>query len=205
MPEELLTIFKVCLLILLYLFFFRVLRAVWTEVNSIPTTAGGSAPAAKRRRGAGRAKGRAAAPAATVAAPPAGVPASAAATAAGSGIGRPTRAAAAPAAHSTGTGDAQPATTPTKLVAAEPSHIAGLHYALHPGMTLGRGSAASVVLDDSFLSQQHVAFEHRDADWFVVDLQSTNGTYLNGAKVERPARLRVGDRVQIGNIVLEAR
>ena len=35
MPEELLTIFKICLLILLYLFFFRVLRAVWTEVNAV--------------------------------------------------------------------------------------------------------------------------------------------------------------------------
>ena len=42
MPDELLTVFKLCFLALLYLFFFRVLRAVWTEVTAsmapAPTT-----------------------------------------------------------------------------------------------------------------------------------------------------------------------
>ncbi len=48
MPEPLLNVLKICLLILLYLFFFRVLRAVWAEVNLARTTGSGgsAAPAA---------------------------------------------------------------------------------------------------------------------------------------------------------------
>lgn len=52
MPEPLLNVLKICLLILLYLFFFRVLRAVWAEVNlsrSGAVTAGGSAGKRGRR------------------------------------------------------------------------------------------------------------------------------------------------------------
>ena len=60
MSEQLLTILKLCLLALLYLFFFRVLRAVWVEVNpparargsraGRPVPAGGAAPAPPSRR-----------------------------------------------------------------------------------------------------------------------------------------------------------
>ena len=54
MPESLLTILKFCFLALLWLFFVRVLRAVWTEVNApAPASAsGGAAPAARAARGA---------------------------------------------------------------------------------------------------------------------------------------------------------
>ena len=55
MSEQLLTVLKLCLLALLYLFFLRVLRAVWTEVNPpklapADSGAGRSRKAAKRRR-----------------------------------------------------------------------------------------------------------------------------------------------------------
>ena len=62
MPEQLLTILKVCLLILLYLFFLRVLRAVWTEVKDPATVGAGAvpprprAPAASPRKTPGRRK-----------------------------------------------------------------------------------------------------------------------------------------------------
>lgn len=50
MPEPLLNVLKICLLILLYLFFFRVLRAVWAEVNLARQTAGGAATTTRTRR-----------------------------------------------------------------------------------------------------------------------------------------------------------
>ena len=62
MPEQLLTILKLCLLALLYLFFLRVLRAVWTEVNppkGVPADLPAPVPAAPSARGGRR---RAAAP-----------------------------------------------------------------------------------------------------------------------------------------------
>lgn len=50
MPEPLLNVLKICLLILLYLFFFRVLRAVWAEVNLSRTGGGSGAPPPKPGR-----------------------------------------------------------------------------------------------------------------------------------------------------------
>ncbi|MDZ7676239.1 MAG: FHA domain-containing protein [Acidimicrobiales bacterium] len=55
MPEPLLNVLKICLLILLYLFFFRVLRAVWAEVNLAKAT---TAPPTSTRRTARRARAR---------------------------------------------------------------------------------------------------------------------------------------------------
>lgn len=51
MPEPLLNVLKICLLILLYLFFFRVLRAVWAEVHLARQTTAGAATAGGGRRG----------------------------------------------------------------------------------------------------------------------------------------------------------
>ena len=50
-----------------------------------------------------------------------------------------------------------------------------------------------------------VPFEFRDGHWLVTDLGSTNGTYVNRAKVEQSTRLAIGDQVQVGNVVLEVR
>lgn len=60
MPEPLLNVLKICLLILLYLFFFRVLRAVWAEVNLAKQASGGGSPvaAAKPKRTARRTRAR---------------------------------------------------------------------------------------------------------------------------------------------------
>lgn len=55
MPEPLLNVLKICLLVLLYLFFFRVLRAVWAEVNLARSTA---APAPGSRKGTRRVRSR---------------------------------------------------------------------------------------------------------------------------------------------------
>lgn len=62
MPEPLLNVLKICLLILLYLFFFRVLRAVWAEVHLARQTSAGAAPArtgrTSRRSGTATGAGR---------------------------------------------------------------------------------------------------------------------------------------------------
>ena len=55
MPEQLLTILKICFLVLLYLFFLRVLRAVWTELRTPDVLVG--RPPAPPAAGAGPAEG----------------------------------------------------------------------------------------------------------------------------------------------------
>jgi pSer/pThr/pTyr-binding forkhead associated (FHA) protein len=66
-------------------------------------------------------------------------------------------------------------------------------------VTLGRGSQNTVPLDgDDFASARHARVEARGDGVYVEDLGSTNGTYVNGARVTTPRRLERGDLVRIG-------
>lgn len=58
--------------------------------------------------------------------------------------------------------------------------------------------------DDSFVSQLHARVFRDAGSTMVEDLGSTNGTYLNGKRLTAPERLTKGDRVQIGHTVFEA-
>lgn len=69
-------------------------------------------------------------------------------------------------------------------------------------LVAGRSRDCDITLDDSTVSRRHAAFIDRGGEWWVVDLDSTNGTRVNGAETgER--RLRTGDRVELGEAVLE--
>lgn len=163
MSEQLLTILKLCLLALLYLFFFRVLRAVWAEL-------------------------RAPAPAVPVGAR------------AGDGGGTPTPAPA-PAPSKRGRG------APAELVVVEPVDGAGRSWPIGDEVTVGRAGGCAISLaGDTYVSTLHArVFRTPEGDVRVEDLGSTNGTYLNRAKVGAAVSLQRGDRLQIGNTTLEAR
>ena len=62
-----------------------------------------------------------------------------------------------------------------------------------------------VQLDDTYASQFHARIYRRDGSWFVEDLGSTNGTYLNQRRLTAPAEVRAGDRLRIGKTTLELR
>ena len=156
MPEQLLNLLKIFLLVLLYLFFFRVLRAVWTEIN----------PAKIAEAPAGASAGRAQAP-----------------------KGRATR-------------RAGKSGKPTLRVI-EPPGLRGQAYPLDDEVTLGRAAGCQVPLEDSYASQVHARVFQREGQWYVEDLGSTNGTYLNRRRVAGPMVMKRRDRVQIGNTVLE--
>ena len=71
-------------------------------------------------------------------------------------------------------------------------------------LVLGRGEDADLQILDAGLSRQHCFVEKVGEDYFVNDLASTNGTWVNGARVER-CRLSPGDRVRIGAVEFEFR
>lgn len=150
MDEQLLTILKFCLLALLYLFFFRVLRAVWAEVRG-PKVVAQPAPR-QAARAARKAERRAA---------------------------------------------------PVQLTIVEPPPLRGRSYPLGDELTVGRAAGCQVTLDDTYASQIHARVFARDGQLFVEDLGSTNGTYLNRQKVQGPRPMHRGDRLQVGNTVLE--
>ena len=69
-------------------------------------------------------------------------------------------------------------------------------------VVVGRAEGCTVTLDDATVSREHAAFVRRDEGWWVVDLNSTNGTRVNGrAAAEHP--LQDGDRVTLGDAALE--
>jgi hypothetical protein len=66
-------------------------------------------------------------------------------------------------------------------------------------LTIGRGRQNDVAIaTDEYASARHARFEPRQDGVWVQDLGSTNGTYLNGARLERPRRLTPGDVVRVG-------
>ncbi|HEY3140410.1 MAG TPA: FHA domain-containing protein [Acidimicrobiales bacterium] len=85
----------------------------------------------------------------------------------------------------------------------EPPALRGGAYPLDEEVTLGRAAGCQVPLDDAYASQVHARVFHRDGQWFVEDLGSTNGTYLNRRRVAGPMVMKRRDRIQIGNTVLE--
>jgi FHA domain len=177
MSEQLLTILKLCLLALLYLFFFRVLRAVWAELRQ--SAAPVAAPVAARATGGG---------AGAAAAPPAAAPVAAGAT--GSTRGKRRSKAAV-----------------SELVVAEPADRRGTRFPLGSELAIGRaGGCAISIPDDTYVSSLHArVFRTSDGSVRIEDLGSTNGTFVNRTKVSGPVVLSTGDRVQIGNTVFEVR
>jgi pSer/pThr/pTyr-binding forkhead associated (FHA) protein len=66
-------------------------------------------------------------------------------------------------------------------------------------VAIGRGGQNEVPLDgDEFASAQHARFESRRDGLWVEDIGSTNGTFVNGARVTTPRRLAKGDVVRVG-------
>lgn len=67
--------------------------------------------------------------------------------------------------------------------------------------SVGRSPESEVFLDDVTVSRSHAAFERRASEWFVRDVGSLNGTYVNGEQVDQ-TKLASGDEVQIGRFKL---
>jgi hypothetical protein len=66
-------------------------------------------------------------------------------------------------------------------------------------LTIGRGNQNDIpIATDEYASARHARFEPRQDGVWVQDLGSTNGTFLNGARLDRPRRLANGDIVRVG-------
>ena len=69
---------------------------------------------------------------------------------------------------------------------------------------VGRDSACDIVLEDNSVSRNHLQLAvEDDGSCRVVDLNSTNGTYVNGTRIRGNVLLMIGDEVRLGNIKLE--
>lgn len=151
MTDQLLTALKILLLALVYLFFARVLWAVWSEVRTPVAAAVGEG---KSKRGKKKSV-------------PKGV---------------------------------------SVFVVIEPKQHRGRSYTLSNALAIGRVEDNDIIIDDdNFISSHHARIEIRPEGVWVVDLQSTNGSFVNGQRLTGERSVRKGDRIQVGSTVLEMR
>lgn len=92
---------------------------------------------------------------------------------------------------------------PTQLVITEGANI-GVTVPLGDlPILLGRGSDATIRLDDDYVSTRHARFVPGGDDWYVEDLGSTNGTYIGSQRITAPTAVAVGIQVRVGKTIAE--
>ncbi|MEO0322522.1 MAG: FHA domain-containing protein, partial [Myxococcota bacterium] len=69
-------------------------------------------------------------------------------------------------------------------------------------VTIGRVQGNDVILPKGNVSKRHSRIVLKDGRFIVVDLKSTNGTYVNGRKITSPLVVKPGDKVYIGDFIL---
>ena len=73
-------------------------------------------------------------------------------------------------------------------------------HSFSTAFTVGR--QGNLTISDEFASSHHARFQVAHGLWFVEDLGSTNGTWLNGRRFRAPQHLKKGDKVKIGRTVM---
>jgi hypothetical protein len=92
-----------------------------------------------------------------------------------------------------------------RLSVVEPADERGSVYDVDGEATLGRAGGCTIPLAaDTYVSQVHARVFERDGDLWAEDIGSTNGTFVNGTRITAPVRMRKGDRIQVGQTVMEA-
>lgn len=86
---------------------------------------------------------------------------------------------------------------PRLVVEESPIVPAGVVFPLDGWVTVGRATSSNIVLDEHFVSSTHARFVPRGQLYFVEDLGSTNGTFVNDRLVTE-AQLGLDSRVRIG-------
>ena len=74
------------------------------------------------------------------------------------------------------------------------------HYSIDEELTLGRRVDNDIVIKDPYVSKYHFKIVQDEDNYFIEDLDSANGTFLNGERLEDAVMLKNGDIIRIGNI-----
>lgn len=70
-------------------------------------------------------------------------------------------------------------------------------------VTIGRRDDNSIVLSDSFVSSNHAKLYVRNNEFYLEDLDSTNGTYVNNQKLQGRMKLKMNDEIKIGTVIFK--
>lgn len=78
--------------------------------------------------------------------------------------------------------------------------LAGSHMALSglENFTLGRAQDCDFVLGDDYASSRHARLFRRGSQWFVEDLESRNGTFVAGTRIDQPEHVSINTDIKLG-------
>ncbi|WDU83557.1 FHA domain-containing protein [Caloramator sp. Dgby_cultured_2] len=79
----------------------------------------------------------------------------------------------------------------------------GSLYIIHKVMSIGRNFDNDLVIKDPYVSGNHAKIFVKDDRLFIEDLGSTNGTYVNGRRIDKIEQIEEGDIIDIGRISLK--
>lgn len=91
----------------------------------------------------------------------------------------------------------------TVSVVEGPRELQGVSLPITGPVVIGRSPGADIVIGDDFVSGRHARLSPSGGGVALEDLESTNGTLLNGASVSQPMSLRAGDTIDIGAVRLK--
>ncbi len=80
--------------------------------------------------------------------------------------------------------------------------LRGLHVDILGPVVIGRSPSSDIVIDEPFVSATHARFTLQGPALVLEDLNSTNGTMVNGHLIGQPVTLRDGDEVQVGDTIM---
>ena len=91
----------------------------------------------------------------------------------------------------------------TIVVTQGPTALLGTTMPLTSALVIGRAEGCDIFINDPMVSSKHARITPVPEGAILEDLNSTNGTLLNGLKITIPATLAIGDRIVVGNVMLE--
>lgn len=119
---------------------------------------------------------------------------------------RDTNAAAAVSAPATAVGGPAPARQreTARQIAVVDGPYQGSHMELGTleSLIVGRAPDCDFITGDDFSSARHCRLFRRGSEWFIEDLESRNGTFIDGMRIDQPERVSVGNDIKIGRSIV---
>lgn len=84
-----------------------------------------------------------------------------------------------------------------------PELMNGDIFLIDRDIVLGRGGSSSIVIKDTYTSNQHARVFVKNGQYWLEDMGSTNGTFLNDVQVQQSVILADGDRLRVGGVTFQ--